>query len=81
MLKSIVMVEDVTYCVTNVLYGFLSFLAKEGNAGSSPEEAFLSQYVDIALHGCATEEFSLYRPDNESEEGQKEAAVPSSRYP
>lgn len=65
MLKSIVMVEDVTYFVTNVLYGFLSFLANEGNAGSSPEEAFLSQYVDVALHGRVTEGFSMYRPDKE----------------
>ena len=51
MLKSIVMVEDVTYFVINVLCGFLSFLANEGNAGSSPEEAFLNQYVDVALQG------------------------------
>ena len=65
MLKSIVMVEDVTYFVTNVLYGFLSFLANEGNAGSSPEEAFLNQYVDVALHGRVTEGFSVYRPDKE----------------
>lgn len=50
-LKSIVMVEDVTYFVINVLCGFLSFLANEGNAGSSPEEAFLNQYVDVALQG------------------------------
>ena len=51
MLKSIVMVQDVMHFVTNVLYGFLSFLANEDNAGSSPEEAFLNQYVDVALQG------------------------------
>lgn len=63
--KSIVMVQDVMHFVTNVLYGFLSFLANEDNAGSSPEEAFLNQYVDVALHGRVTEGFSMYRPDKE----------------